>query len=380
MTLLTDDRHILVGDIPNWLTSMISRCPTPDTDTAATDWAHTAQHWIHCWAAAAGRPVPTMYEALDRFVATMRAEGDLSENQIAQVCHAVDPGRAPSLAEGIGAATERFLWRVRPWILPWISFAHWTVSWCTHRQRGHLLFLARDMLTTYLTARRLHQKTPSGLDIRLAHASRSDHGTLSDVLGLRTGEQYRPGRVALVDSGCYGTVMSRLAGQLDPAAVPEDEAACLFFFSRNPRIFGYLNYLLSPSILELDVAGTDVADFVIYAGDVLEAMPKPYRVVRSNGVLTTELQDLLTFCLGMAVLKEVDDFSVAGPPVTVPQAQRRALELYAAYAHAGRSRMLADSLLFHAPAPQQLPDSYGFASLDYQSFPPQNEIFGSAPG
>jgi hypothetical protein len=377
---MTDDRHVLVGDIPEWLTTLLSGCPAPAADTATADWVQKAQHWIACWESTTGRPAPSMSDAAGQFVATMRAEGDLSEEQITQVWHAVDPGPVRGLADGIGAATERFLWRIRPWIPLWASFADWTVSWCAHRQRSHLLFLARDMLTTYLTARRLHEQAATALDIRLAHASRADHGTLADVLGLRDGEQYRPGRIALVDSGCYGTVMSRLAGQLDIETVPEDEAACLFFFSRNPKIFGYLNYLLSPNILELDVAGTDVADFVIYAGDLLEALPKPYRVLRSDGVLTTELQDLLTFCLGMAVLKEVDDFVAAGPRPTVPQAQRRALELYTTYAHAGKNRMLADSLLFHTPAPQQLPATYGFDSLDYQSFPPQNEIFGSAPG
>ncbi|RSN17239.1 hypothetical protein DMC63_21545 [Streptomyces sp. WAC 05977] len=372
--------RVPAGDVPAWLTGLLTECPGPDAASASAAWAGIGEHWIARWCAITGSPAPAMDDAIREFIQTMRGEGDLSEVQLAQVCHAIDPGRGHPLADGAGSAIERFLWRVRPWLPLWVSFAHWVVRWCVHRRRRHVLFLARDMLTTYLTARRLDLKLSTGLDIRLAHASRADHGALADVLGLRDGEWFEPERVALVDSGCYGTVMSRLAGQIDAGARAEEEAACLFYFSRNPKIFGYLNYLLSPSILELDIAGTDVADFVIYAGDLLEAMPKPYRVVRTESGLVAEPQDLLTFCLGMAVLKEVDDFVAAGPLASIPQAQRRALELYNAYANASGNRMHADSLLFHTPAPQQLPADYGFEALDFQSFPPQNEIFGSAPG
>ncbi|MFE6610499.1 hypothetical protein [Amycolatopsis sp. NPDC057786] len=378
--MLAADPRVPAGDVPAWLTGLLTECPGPDAASASAAWAGMGEHWIARWCSITGSPAPAMDDAIRDFIQTMRGEGDLSEVQLAQVCHAIDPGRGHTLADGAGSAIERFLWRVRPWLPLWVSFAHWVVRWCVHRRRGHVLFLARDMLTTYLTARRLDLKMSTGLDIRLAHASRADHGALADVLGLRDGEWFEPERVALVDSGCYGTVMSRLAGQIDAETRAEEEAACLFYFSRNPKIFGYLNYLLSPSILERDIAGTDVADFVIYAGDLLEAMPKPYRVVRTGAGLVAEPQDLLTFCLGMTVLKEVDDFVAAGPLPSIPQAQRRALELYNAYSNAPANRTHADSLLFHTPAPQQLPAAYGFETLDFQSFPPQNEIFGSAPG
>lgn len=199
-------------------------------------------------------------------------------------------------------------------------------------------------------------------------------------MGTGSTGHFVPKPFAVVDSGCYGTVVSRLVEDLDSPATPAEHAACLFFFSRNPRIFGFLNYLLSPSILEADILGHDVADFVIYAGDLLEALPKPYRVVDHGDIFAGEIQDLLTFCLSMAVLKEVDDYVDAGPLASISQTQRRALELYNVYAYAGSNRALGDSLLFHAPAPQQLPASYGFDDLDFHSFPPQNEIFGSVPG
>ncbi|MEU8418241.1 hypothetical protein AB0C24_36050 [Amycolatopsis japonica] len=378
MAVLAADPRVPAGDVPAWLTGLLVDCPGHDAVSASAAWTRMGEYWIHQWCAATGSGAPGMDEAIHDFVETLRREGDLSEVQMAQVRHAVDPGRGHTATDGVGSVIERFLWRTRPWIPLWVSFADWVVRWCAHRRRRHVLFLARDMLTTYLTARRL--APAAGLDIRLAHASRADHGTLEDVLGLRDGEPFEPESVALVDSGCYGTVMSRLAGQVDAETRAEEEAACLFYFSRNPKIFGYLNYLLSPSILELDIAGTDVADFVIYAGDLLEAMPKPYRVVRTAAGLVAEPQDLLTFCLGMAVLKEVGDFVDAGPLASIPQAQRRALDLYNAYSHAAGNRLHADSLLFHTPAPQQLPAHYGFEALDFQSFPPQNEIFGSAPG
>lgn len=311
----------------------------------------------------------------------MQREGDLTDAQINQVCGTILSRPNRPFGGWIAGATERFVLRVRPWIPLWVCFAQWSVNWCVNRKRERLFFLARDMLSTYLTARELDQQEQTGLDLRLVHADRSEHSSVRKVFDLKESETFAPGSLALVDSGCYGAIVSRLAEQLtSPNDGSAEDPACLFFFSRNPRIFGFLNYLLSPAILEADVAGHDVVDFIIYAGDLLESLPKPYRVVERDGELLGELQDPLTFCLSMAALSEIHDYVRAGPMPTVAQAQRRALDLYDTYAHAAGNRVLTDSLLFSTRTPKHLPESCGFPDQDFRSFPPQNEIFGPMAG
>lgn len=371
----------LINDPARWVTQLVEDSPRlSDSGPGPETWRWSALHWCEVWRHISGQGLPSRQAAVDKFATTMFAEGDLTDEQIERVCRTTLSPRDRPLELWLAEAMERFVWRIRPWIPLWVSFAHWSVRWSIHRQRRQLIFLARDMLSTYLTARRLDSKIPTGLDIRLAHASRSYQGGVGKMLGIDPANTFVPQPFAVVDSGCYGTVISRLVRELDSPVTPAEDAACLFYFSRNPKIFGFLNYLLSPSILEADIIGHDVADFVIYAGDLLEALPKPYRVVDHGDVFAGEIQDLLTFCLSMAILKEVDDYVDAGPLASISQTRRRALELYNVYAHADSNRVLADSLLFHTPAPKQLPASYGFGELDFHSFPPQNEFFGSVPG
>lgn len=339
-----------------------------------------ASHWTRTWQHWTAAPLPSRQDATTAFISTLHAEGDLSHDQIEQIGRNVLAAPADPLSLWLADTMERFIWRIRPWIPLWISFADWSVNWCVHRHRKHLVFLARDMLSTYLTARRLEGEARTGADLQVVHACRNTKGAPREVLGLPEPASAAPESTALVDSGCYGTVVGQLAEELTEDRDEPDKPACIFYFSRNPRIFGFVNHLVSTTILEKDILDHDVADFVIYAGDLLESLPKPYRIARQNDHFTAQPQDLLTFCLSMAVLSETRDYADAKPTVSIAQAQRRALDLYDMYADATDNPVLSDSLLFRAPAPKSLPASYGFGHVDYESYAPQDEIFGPVPG
>lgn len=368
-----------ITDPGAWTLRLVAESPSINVRrNGLVAWRDMTEHWCHQWQMWSHRDLPSPGEAVSQFVETMRHEGDLSKTQIDQLSRTVFTPTDQPLRCWLADATERFVWRMRPWLPLWSSFAQWTMRWCAYRHRHHIIFLARDMLSTFMIARRLQQSVEPELNMILAHTTRSHDGHLSKILGLPPGEDFRGESFALVDSGCYGSVASRMIKRL--ASDTSSEAACLFYFSRNPRIFGFVNYLMSPTILEVDLRDHRVADFVIYVGDLLEALPKPYRIVNRSDAFRGQIQDLISFSFSMAVLKEVFDYVDAGPPISIDDARRRALELYGIYVHASANRVVGDSLLFHRPAPKQQPSSYGFADLDFHSLPPQNEIFGPVPG
>ncbi|HZR52169.1 MAG TPA: hypothetical protein VFB06_21980 [Streptosporangiaceae bacterium] len=378
---INDQRSFQISEVTDWVTDLIERRPRkPVHQLGAERWRLMARHWIRVWQNSTKEPLPLKMETIERFVSTMHAEGDLSQEQINHLCQVILAPSAESLDLWLADTIERFMWRIRPWIPLWTSFADWSVNWCMHRRRKQLVFLARDMLSTYLTARKLEGSSMNGLDLRVVHACRNTQGAPREVFGLPDPDDVTAESVALVDSGCYGTVIGQLAEELTEDDAESEKPACIFYFSRNPKIFGFINYLVGPAILEEDIIGHDVADFVIYAGDLLESLPKPYHIVRQHDDFVARTQDLLTFCLSMATLSEIRDYVDAGPMISIPQAQRRAHELYDTYINAQDNPVLDDSLLFGTPAPKCLPASYGFNDVGYESYAPQDEIFGPVPG
>lgn len=341
-----------------------------------------AEHWGHVWEETTGQSRPSPRDALDDFAQSLADEGDLAEEQIVHLCrilwpHSLTLGLRDT---GLSEIVERFLWRIRPWIPIWEAFTSWVLHWCDQRGRKQILFLARDMLGPFLIARELKASASSRLELWVAHASRRHDGELSKIIGQNV-DHVNPAQVALVDSGCYGTVATHLVDRIQSQdGSAQQIPACVFYFSRNPHIFGFMNYLMSPDLLASGEIDPDKADFVIYAGDLLEAVPKPYRVVDDGSVLNGELTDMLTFILSMATLSEMADHAELRRPWSISAVRRRAGDLCQTYENAAFNRLLRDSLLFTTTAPKKLPEAYGFADLDFRSFPPQDEVFGAVPG
>ena len=155
----------------------------------------------------------------------------------------------------------------------------WTLSWCQRNNVGQVVFLGRDGLPMHAAARYLQPALGTQLSLHVADVPRAllDSPWLDAHLA-RAADFRRP--AMLVDSGCYGTSVTRVANYVSELTGQTRDLAVAFFASRNPRIFGYLNYLMGWHYLAeaSPPHGRGPIDFVIYACDVLESLPKPYQV------------------------------------------------------------------------------------------------------
>jgi hypothetical protein len=194
-----------------------------------------------------------------------------------------------------------YLHMLTPWVSLWMAFAYASLAVCRHRKINEMFVLGRDALLFYPAAVRLARKlkwrikvTPLNLNRRLlglddspagdgeASRSRPPASSSLDLVDYLNAALSPPKAVALVDSGYYGTIpwylLERLRMKVDIMA--------LYFSSRNPNLFGFMNMLVAFG----NIKGVIVPyDFIVRAGDTVEAALKPYRIERfsrgGNGVV-----------------------------------------------------------------------------------------------
>ena len=221
--------------------------------------------------------------------------------------------------------------------------------------------------------------TEERLQLHLAHVSRAtpaDPATVHPILRQPT--------VALIDSGCYGTCINdlrQLRGTLT-GGPGHDGLATLLYYSRNPQLFGYINYIMGKDILAAPEAMHRATDFVIYAGDLLEALPKPYQYCAQDRTLV-EPSDLVSFTISIAALSEMSEMAKASAFLETARSNdvyEQVRLLYRGYELARHRLDMRSNFLFDEPTSKSLPAPGALAGLDYLEIPPQSHIFGTARG
>jgi len=341
---------------------------TADYSRAVVDYC--LEKWL---AASSARP-PSVEEAGTEFRNAMIAAKDLSKSQVDQLCSRTF-GMQSELPAWLCDTTERFLNIIKPWTPVWLSFTTWALRWCRQNSIETLAFLARDALPFFIAATALEQ----GLNLHLAHVSRAaqpDAMTVNSILGQRS--------IALVDSGCYGTCINDLR-QRRSALIEHSHhkgLATLLYYSRNPQLFGYINYIMCKDMLVSPEAMGRIAEFIIYAGDLLEALPKPYQYHTHDRSLV-EPSDLVSFTVSIAALSDISSLARAS---TFLDAERlndvheQVRVLYRTYQLSRHRSELHSDFLFDEPTPKSLPIPGALDGLDFLEIPPQSHIFGTASG
>jgi hypothetical protein len=331
---------------------------------------------IECWQEWARRPLPDVMTARAEFGRTLARDGDLADRQAADVVERLTsaPGRQ-DLVSWLAEAVERLVRSVRPWFALWSHFTSWLLHWVTERRYDVVAFLCRDAVPFYALTAEEGARLGSVPELRLLHASRR---TAADGRLAQHFARVLPARsaVAFVDSGCYGSLLPLV---LDGAGRHCDcpRPAVLFFFSRNPLVFGYMNHLTASGHLDdqWDHRDRSQLDFAIYAGDVLESFPKGYRVVGIGpyGEPLVEPQDLVSYVAAVALLAELRAYVHGDRP---QNARTVAEELYAEFLRAGHEHQEAATTLLSEPAPKSPPEQLEANPAYRAGFPPQDEFFG----
>ena len=364
-----------VSDVHEWLTTLLRDLPKPAEYQFTADYSRAVvDYCLDRWLAASADRPPSVGEAGAEFRNTMIAAKDLSERQVDQLCNRTF-GMQPDLPAWLCDTTERFLNIIKPWTPVWLSFTNWALRWCRQNSIETLIFLARDALPFFMAATALEP----GLDLHLAHVSRTirpDTLTANSVL--------KQPSVALLDSGCYGTCINDLR-QRRSALIERAHSeglATLLYYSRNPQLFGYINYVMCKDMLASPEAMSRAAEFIIYAGDLLEALPKPYQYHAQDRSVVVP-SDLVSFTISIAALSEISSMAKASTfldaePVNEVHDQVR--PLYRSYQLSRYRGELRSDFLFDEPAPKSLPAPGALAGLDFHEIPPQSHIFGTASG
>lgn len=352
------------------------------------DGPERAGQWIALWCKLTCESPPTPAQAIEAYCRTLKCDSDLSADQIAEIrTRLFASPRTSSLSAFLETTLQRFEHRVRPWFPIWQAYAGWTMQWCVQNRCRQTIFLCRDSLPFYVLASkwstppvRQSRATPS---VRLLHASR--RLVRSAEFDLHLSRTVRPGdRAALIDTGCYGSIIPELLSKLGDKGLHTDPAV-IFFFSRNPLLFGYMNYLTSWDLLgaELEASGGSLLDFVIYAGDFVEALPKPYRIggLTPDGVPTIQTPDLISFALGSWLLSKLSGSwpQSANDPVALRDAALRASrDLRTSLAREQGTLRKSPRLLFADTAPKDPPQTPDYRAL--WDIAPQEAVFGTTTG
>jgi len=370
------EARIPVSDVHQWLTTLLRDMPKPTEFRYTADYTravvdYSLEKWL---AARPGGAVPPVQEAGARFRDAMLDAKDLSELQVDQVCNRTF-GLEEDLRAWLCGTTERFLNLIKPWTPVWLSFTDWALRWCRQNSIETLVFLARDALPFYVAATALEQR----LHLHLAHVSRAtspDAVTVNSIL--------RKPAIALIDSGCYGTCISEL--QQRRSALVENAhregAATFFYYSRNPRLFGYVNYVMSKDMIANPEAMGRAADFVIYAGDLLEALPKPYQY-HAHDPSMVEPSDLVSFTISIAALSQMGSLAKATTFLDTERmtdVHEQVRLLFRAYELSRHRSELRSDFLFDEPTPKSVPAHGALAGLDFLEIPPQSHVFGTVSG
>lgn len=366
---------IPVSAVPEWLAALLRDLPKASEYRLTAEYVRAVVEFcLERWRIATSAGVPSVAEAAAEFRDVTIAANDLSLRQVDQLCDRTF-GTQSDLTAWLSETTERFLSLVRPWTPVWYGFTNWALRWCRQNSIETLVFLARDALPFYVAATALDE----GRHLRLAHVSRAIRTnalTASSVL--------RQPSIALIDSGCYGTCINDLRqrrratlGDREP-----DGLATLLYYSRNPQLFGYLNYVMCQDMLASPETMAGAGEFIIHAGDLLEALPKPYQYSVDDPA-TVVPSDLVSFTISIAALSEMSSIATASTflePEWMNDAHDQVRPLYRGYQLAAHRDELRSGLLFDGPAPKSLPDPAALAGLDFLEIPPQSHIFGTVSG
>jgi hypothetical protein len=364
-----------VSGVQQWLAILLQDMPKPAEYQFTSDYSHAvADYCLENWLAARSATMPSVSDTVADFRRTMLAGDDLSAGQVDQLCH-----RTFSMQRELSAwlcdTTERFLTIIRPWIPVWLSFTKWALQWCGRNSIGTVVFLARDALPFFVAATALDRD----LRLSLAHISRTiqpDSAAVNSIL--------QEPALALIDSGCYGTCINSLRQRRDELVEHPGPGslATLLYYSRNPQLFGYMNYVMCQDMLARPETMGRAAEFIIYAGDLLEALPKPYQY-HSEGRATVEPSDLLSFTISMAALSDISSVAKASTflgPEGMDDIHEQVRFLYRNYQLSRHCSVLRSDFLFDEPAPKSPPASGALTGLDFLEIPPQSHIFGTASG
>jgi hypothetical protein len=357
------------------LTALLRDVPKPSEYRFAAEYTRAIVDFcLERWRVASSAEAPSAEEAGAEFRSAMIAANDLSLRQVDQLCDRTF-GTQGDLSAWLCDTTERFLDIIRPWTPVWYGFTDWALRWCRQNSIETLVFLARDALPFFVAATAMEQ----GHHLHLAHVSRSirtNGPTLSSVL--------RQPSIALIDSGCYGTCINDLR-QRRSATLEDrhtDGLATLLYYSRNPQLFGYLNYVMCQDMLTSPETMDGAAEFVIHAGDLLEALPKPYQYTVDDPSMVMP-SDLVSFTISIAALSEISSIARASTflePERMNDAHEQVRPLYRSYQLAQHRDELRNGFLFDGPAPKSLPVPGALSGLDFLEIPPQSHIFGTVSG
>lgn len=366
---------IPVSAVPEWLTALLQDLPKPGEYRFAAEYTRAVVDFcLESWRVASRAEAPSAEEAGAEFRSALIATNDLSLRQVDQLCNRTF-GSQSDLPAWLCDTTERFLNIIKPWAPVWYGFTNWALRWCRQNSIETLVFLARDALPFFVAATALDQGHP----LHLAHVSRGIRAnalTLSSVL--------RQPSIALIDSGCYGTCINDLR-QRRRATIEDphpDGLATLLYYSRNPQLFGYLNYVMCQDMLTSPETMDGAAEFVIYAGDLLEALPKPYQYTVNDPSMVMP-SDLVSFTISIAALSEISSIARASTFLDLERmndAHEQVRPLYRSYQLAAHRDELRNGFLFDGPTPKSLPAPGALSGLDFLEIPPQSHIFGTVGG
>lgn len=338
-------------------------------------WSHRLYLWLDQWQELSGARLPrSVAEACNAFRCSLLVDTDFDAGQVARFVDRIGGDPQPGLEEWLGATMARFIDGVRPWFPVWSGFVNWLLCWCRHRDYRQVVFLARDSVPLYVLAGQLAARESTDTKLRLLHASRASIGhpefKSHFERSVLAGEP-----VALVDTGCYGSLLTRLVRRCR-VRCPSEPPAVFYFFSRNPHIFGYMNYLMLAGTIEHGGPWLqrDSLDFVIYAGDVLEGMPKLYRLeeLGTDGRPRAMIQDPVSFVLSSCLLEELILYTNLQAAASARQAVHN---LYEGYAASRREKGPAPGILYDGVAPKVPPEADYAAAEELLRLPPQGEIF-----
>jgi hypothetical protein len=367
---------IPVSGVGQWLMNLLQDLPKSSEYRFTADYSRAvAEYCLENWLIARSARSPSIDEAVIQFRHAMMSGSDLTKRQVDQVCRRTFSSQREELVAWLCDTTERFLNAVKPWNLVWLSFTKWALRWCRQNSIGNLAFLARDALPFFIAATVLEKD----LQLHLAHISRT---VRPDLLVINS--VLRQPSIALIDSGCYGTCINHLRQQRDALIDnPTDKGlATLLYYSRNPQLFGYMNYLMCRDMLAAPETMDRAAEFVIYAGDLLEALPKPYRYHTQDRTMV-EPSDLLSFTISIAALSDISSMAKADiflDAERMDDVHEQVRLLYRGYQLSRHRSELRSDFLFDEPTPKSLPAPGALAGLDFLEIPPQSHIFGTASG
>lgn len=306
--------------------------------------------------------MPSREEAVEQFRRTLEDSPETDQRIREEILASIiGPLGEYTMSEWVAVCAKRLHSAVEHWYPLWVGAAQFTLDWCCGSGCRDLVFVARDALPFYAAARALQAGGDWGaVQIQVGHSLRDDDGgrqLLFPAGVLR--ERY----LAVLDSGCYGSVAAALLRGREP-----ENTAVVHFVSRNPSIFGYLNQLTAVHALDPSIGSEKIREFTVFALDTVEALPKPYRLERlSDGSVQVVPLDLLSFVLGLSVLEAVT--AVSRQPPDFSQLQACVDDLCRRYC---KGEALG---LFEGPIVGQAPARSDLHGVEIHAVPPQRDLF-----